>query len=197
MASPTDTTIDRTTLLRGAASGVVAFLLGYVLTYAWRAPTVEESFSGINFLAELFGGQAIPTWKAVGWLYFNAHVVTIRVTGVGGGQMVNLIQGSDDGSLVLLYVLAPLLLVLAGAAVARYRSSTRVADAAANGATVVVGYFPAAVVLALLVGHTIGGDVRVAPDLVTAVAVAGVVYPAFFGAVGGAAGYWLGSVTRS
>lgn len=197
MAPSTDSTLDRTTLLRGGVAGVAAFLLGYVLTYAWKAPAVEESFSGINVLAELFGGQGVPTWKGVGWLYFNAHVVALRVDGMGGARMVNLIQESDDGSLVLLYALAAAVLLLAGAVVARYGSSGRVAEGAANGATVVVGYLPVAVVAALLVGHTFGGGVRVAPDLVTAIAVAGIVYPAFFGAVGGAVAHWLGSVLGS
>lgn len=198
MASSSDGTIDRTTLLRGGASGVLAFLLGYVLTYAWKAPAVQESLSGINAIAELAGGQAIPTWKAVGWLYFNAHVVATRVPALGGGdRLVNFISASDDGSLALLYVLVVAVLLLAGAAVARYGPADRVGTAAAAGATVVVGYLPAVVVGAFLFAHTLGGDVTVAPDLVTAVALAGVVFPAFFGAVGGAASHWVSSALSS
>jgi len=83
--------------------------------------------------------------------------------------------------------------VLAGAVVARYGHADRPASAAAAGATVIVGYLPLAVLGALAIGHTFGEGITVAPDLITAVALAGVVYPAFFGAVGGAAWQWLGS----
>lgn len=188
--------LDRPTLLRGGAAGVVAFLLGYVLTYAWKGPAVAEALQGVNAIADLVGGQAIPTWKAVGWLYFSAHLVATRVPALGGGDRpVNLIAASDDGSLVVLYALVAAVLLLAGAAVGRVAPADRLATAAASGASVLVGYLPAALLAALLVGHTLGGDIRVAPDLVTAVAVAGIVYPAFLGALGGALGHWL--TTRS
>lgn len=192
--SSTDSTIDSTTAVRGGAAGAVAFLLGYLITYAWRAPAVQESLSGINAIADLLGAQTIPTWKGVGWLFYNAHVVSTRVPALGGGdRMVNFIAASDGNALTALYVLVPVMLVLAGAVVARYGRADRPASAAASGATVIVGYLPLAVLGALAVGHTFGEGITVAPDLITAVALAGVVYPAFFGAVGGAAWQWLGS----
>jgi len=198
MAATSEGTVDRSTLVRGGVAGIVAYLLGYVLTYAWKAPAVADQLRGINAIADALGGQTIPTWKAVGWLFYNAHFVSTRIPALGGGdRMVNFIQQSNDGSLALLYVLVPVLLVLAGAAVARYGDVDRVGSAAAAGAAVVVGYLPLAVVGALVVGHTLGGDVRIAPDVVTAVALAGLVYPAFFGAVGGGLWYWLASVLES
>lgn len=197
MASRTDGLVDAATLARGAAAGAVAYLLGYVLTYAWRAPAVADSLRGINFVADLLGGEAVPAWKAVGWLFYNAHLVSVRVPSMGGDRMVNLVSRSEGDALVLLYALAPVLLVLAGAAVARYGNADRVGSAAASGAAVVAGYLPLVVVGAFVVAHTFGGDVRVAPDLVTAVALAGVVYPAFFGAVGGALWSWLSGSSGS
>jgi hypothetical protein len=198
MASPADRSIDRATIVRGAAAGAVAYLLGYLVTYAWQAPAVDESLEGINFVAELLGGQTVPTWKAVGWLYYNAHVVATRVPALGGGdRLVNFIDAADDGSLVLLYVLVPVVLILAGAAVARYGNADRPGSAAAAGAVVIVGYLPLAVVGAFVVGHSFGEGIRIAPDLVTAVALAGVVYPAFFGALGGAGWSWLSGALGS
>ena len=198
MASPADSSIDRATIVRGAAAGAVAYLLGYVVTYAWRAPAVGEALQGVNFVAELLGGEAVPTWKAVGWLYYNAHVVATRVPTLGGGdRLVNFIGQSDDGSLVLLYALVPLVLVLAGVAAARYSNADRPGTAAAAGAAVLAGYLPLAVVGAFVVGHTFGGDLRIAPDLLTAVALAGIVYPAFFGAAGGALWGWLSGASGS
>ena len=198
MAPASDRVLDTAAAIRGAAAGAAAYLLGYVLVYAWQASAVEESLQGVNFVAELFGGQTVPAWKAVGWLYYNAHVVAIRVPAVGGGsRSVNLLDRAEDGSLVVLYLLVPLLLALAGAAIARYGDADRPGTAAAAGAAVVVGYLPLAVVGAFAFAHTFGGDIRVAPDLITAVALAGVVYPAFFGAVGGALWSWLSSVLGS
>lgn len=186
------------TALHGAVAGALAYLFGYVVTYAWQAPAVDEALQGINALAEIAGGQAIPTWKAVGWLHFNAHFVATRLPALGGGsRLVNFIAESDDGSLALLYVLAVVLPVVAGAAVARLGSPDRVANAAAAGATVLVGYLPLAVVLALAAGHSLGSGVRVEPDLVTAVVLAGVVYPVVFGAAGGGLGHWVGSALES
>lgn len=198
MAATSDRPVDRATAVRGGAAGAVAYLLGYVLVYAWQASAVEESLRGINFVADLLGGEAVPAWKAVGWLYYNAHVVATRVPTLGGGgRSVNFIQEADGGSLLLLYALVPVLLVLAGAAVARYENADRPGSAAASGASVIVGYLPLAVVGAFAVAHTFGGDIRVAPDPITAVAVAGIVYPAFFGAVGGALWSWLSSALGS
>lgn len=198
MASPAGSTVDSATLLRGGVAGVAASLLGYLVTYAWKAPAVDDALGGINAVAELVGVQAVPTWKGVGWLYLNAHVVATRVPALGGGDRhVNFIDASDDGSLVLLYVLVPVLLVLAGAATARYGRSDRIADAAASGAAVLAGYLPVAVGLAFAASHTFGGGVTIAPDPVTAVAIAGLVYPAFFGAVGGALWGWLGTAPGS
>lgn len=194
MAPDANRSVDANTLLRGGVAGAVAFLLGYVLTYAWKAPAVQDALSGVNALASLVGARTVPTWKAVGWLFFNAHVVVTRVPAVGGGdRMVNFIATSNDGSLVLLYVLVPVLLVLAGIAVARYDRADRPATGAAAGAAVTAGYLPLSVVGALAFRHAFGQGVTVAPDLVTAVAVAGVVYPAFLGALGGAIWGWLGA----
>ena len=140
----------------------------------------------------------MPAWKAVGWLYYNAHVVATRVPTVGGGgRTVNFVSRSDGGWLVVLYALVPAVLVLAGAAVARYENADRPGTAAASGAAVIVGYLPLAVLGAFAFAHTFGGDVRVAPDLLTAIALAGIVYPAFFGAVGGALWSWLSSALGS
>lgn len=192
--APAPDALDRVTLLRGGAAGLAAYALGYLITYAWKAPAVGEALGGINAIAELAGGQAIPSWKAVGWLHLNAHLVATRVPALGGGsRLVNFIDASDDGSLVLLYGLVVVLLLLAGGVSARIGDLDRPASAAAAGATVAVGYLPAAVIGTLLVGHTLGGDLRIAPDLVTAVAVAGIVLPAFLGALGGAVGEWVQS----
>ncbi|MFB6353439.1 MAG: hypothetical protein ABEJ92_05080 [Halobacteriales archaeon] len=98
-----------------------------------------------------------------------------------------MVEQSGDGTVALLYVLVPVLLVLAGAATAWLVDAVDTAEAAVAGATVAVGYFVLAAVGTVLFAHGIGDTgTSIAPDPVTGSLLAGVVYPVVFGAVGGA-----------
>lgn len=179
-----DSLTDRLPLAQGAGAGVAAYLLGYLLTYVWQSGSVEERLASFNFIADLFGGDPIAVWQAVGWLFYNAHFVRTRATGgLGGPRSQNFIAGSDGGAVVLLYLVPVVLLLAAGLAVARLGGAADIADGAVGGATVVLGYLPLAVVGRFLFNY----DGSVAPDLVTAVLLAGLVYPLVFGALGGVA----------
>jgi hypothetical protein len=178
--------IDGRTALTGAGAGAVAYLLGYLVTYVTQRGVVADRLRAFNAVADLFGGDPIPVWKAVGWLFYNAHLVETTVPGIGGARTVNFIADAEAGSLPVLYLLPPVLLLGAGAAVALLGDGTPRASALA-GALVVLGYLPLALLGAVVVGHPAGGE-RIGPDLVTAGALAGAVYPAVFGAVGGAIG---------
>jgi hypothetical protein len=174
-------------IVGGAAAGAAAYLLGYLFTYVTQAGAIEDQLAGFNLFADLFGGDPIPTWQAVGWVFYNGHFVDTRVPSlVGGSQLTNLISQADGGSLSLLYVVPPVLLVVAGLVAGRVAGATEPVDGAKAGAFVLVGYLPLAVLGAFLFRYSVG-DGAVAPDLVTAVLLAGAVYPALFGAVGGAA----------
>lgn len=184
----TELPVDRTQALYGAVTGGAAYALGYLLTYTWKATAVSESLRGINAVAELLGAEAIPAWKAVGWLFYSAHLAATRVPTLGGGTtMVNLVERSGDGSLALLYLLVPALLLLAGIAAARLGGTDDAVAGAVAGAAVAVGYLPLALGGAVVLVHPIGETgARVAPDPVGAALIAGLVYPLAFGAVGGA-----------
>ncbi|TKX80279.1 transporter [Halorubrum sp. SD626R] len=170
----------------GAAAGAAAYVLGYLFAYLTQRSAVESQLEGFNFFADLFGGDPIPTWKAIGWVFYNGHFVDTQVPSlVGGSQLTNLISQADGGSLTLLFVVPPVLLTLAGLAAGRIAGATEPVDGAKAGASVLVGYLPLAVIGAFLFRYSVG-DGAVAPDLVTAVLLAGAVYPAAFGAVGGA-----------
>lgn len=179
---------DVATAVRGTVAGVAAFVVGYVLVYAWRAPAVNDSLRGLNFLAQLLGVDAIPTWKGVGWLFFGAHGVATRFPLPGGGtEFVNLVEQSGDGTVVVLYVLVPVLLSLAGAVTAWFVDARDPVAGAAAGATVAVGYLVLAALGTVLFTHGIGNSgASIAPDPVTGVLLAGLVYPVTFGAIGGA-----------
>jgi hypothetical protein len=193
MAQPSRNRPDATTLATGAVAGLAAFAVGYVLTYAWRAPAVNDSLRGLNFLAELVGAEAIPTWKGVAWLFYGAHGVATRFPTLGGGtELVNMVEQSGDGTVALLYVLVPVLLLVAGGLAARLADADSPGEGAAAGATVVVGYVVLAAVGTVLAAHAIGDTGSgIAPDPVTGVLLAGVVYPLVFGGVGGALASYL------
>ena len=175
---------ERLPLAAGAGAGVAAYLLGYLLTYLVTSGSMEERLSGFNFLADLFGSETVAVWQGVGWVFYNAHFVSTRSTGgFGGSRSVNFITQSDGSGMLLLYLVPVVLLAAAGLFVARWGGAEVTGDAAMAGATVAVGYLP----LALLGQFLFTYDGTVAPDLVTAVLLAGLVYPLLLGAVGGAA----------
>lgn len=178
--------IDARAVGTGGAVGAAAYGLGYLVTYVTQRGLVQDRIRGFNAIAELFGGDPIPVWKAVAWLLYNAHFVVTEVPGFGGTRTENFIATADEGSLVLLYLVPPLALLAAGAAVALLSTARTPGAGGAGGALVVVGYLPLAVGVAIVSGYAVG-DGTVAPDLVTATLLAGVVYPLVFGAVGGAA----------
>lgn len=171
---------------RGAVGGVAAWLFGYLVVYIWKGQVVAETLEGVGFISQLLGGEAVPTWKGVAWLFMNAHFVAAKApTVMGGTQTVNLVT-AEDGPTVLL-VLPALVLLVAGFAVAfgRVSGSDPIAGAKA-GATLVLGYLPFSIGAAFVASHTLGDtDAAIAPDPVTAILLAGVVYPVVFGAIGG------------
>lgn len=183
--------LDGDTVVTGGAIGGAVYVLGYLVVYVTQSGSVADRLSGYNFLADLFGGDPIPVWKGVGWLFYNAHAVETVIPGFGGRRTENFIATADDGSLTWLYVLPPLLLLAAGYAVARYDMVGSPSDGAIRGAAVTVGYLPLALVGAFVFRATVG-DGTVAPDPITAVALAGLLYPIVAGGVGGALAGFLG-----
>lgn len=185
----------------GLLSGVATFFLGFAVTYALVAREVEAALSGVNAVAALFGEAAVPTWKAVGWAFYNAHLVALEIPMPGGTVSRNLIAA--EGGSVALYLVPPALLTLAGWFVARTAydlggsrvgvppteadggSSVSITDGARAGAAVVVGYLLVAVAGAFVLSADAFGA-TVGPDLLGAAAVAGLLYPLLFGALGGA-----------
>lgn len=179
-------TSTRTGLGTSAGLGALVYVAGYLVTYVWQSANVENAHDGYNFVADLFGGDPIPAWKGVGWLYYNAHGVVFTHPELGGGRGArNFIANGNAPE--LLYLLPPLFLLAAGVVVAR-AASARSADAGARaGVGVVVGYFLLALVGLAVFQHTSGGS-TIHVDYVPGVLLAGVVYPVVFGGLGGALG---------
>jgi len=186
--SGTDGIRDQISLLHGALAGVGAYLLGYLVTYVTQAGAVRERLSTLNFLASLFGGDPVAAWQGVGWYFYNAHfVATVSPTFGGGARSSNLLASADAG-LGYLYVVPPLALLLAGAAVAMLHEAEEATDGALAALGVVPAYFLLAVLGTVAFAHGVGDAGSVHPDTVTGALLAGIVYPAVFGGTGGALG---------
>jgi hypothetical protein len=181
----------RRSLATGAVAGLAAFVLAYVFVYALTISTVRDSL--LTGLAEAFGDEN-ASWKIVGWIFFNAQFVTTTITVdvplLGGTDAVNFIAESD-GLSALLYVIPPALLTAAGLATARLGGATDAGEALRSGPAVALGYLPAAVVGAFLFTVSVGEGSGGSPTLLTAVVLAGIVYPVVFGSLGAVVGATL------
>lgn len=175
--------VDVRTASIGGAGGAGAYLLGYLIIYLTQRGSIEEHLSPFNTVVDLLGGDPIPAWQGIGWLFYNAHFVVTRVPTIGGTTSRNLVANADEGSLTLLYFLPPLSLLGAGYAIASLSDAETPAVA---GALAVVGYLPLVILGIVLFSYSVG-DGAIEPDAVSAVLLAGTLYPAVFGAIGGAA----------
>lgn len=179
MSTTVDT--DALPLVPGAVAGLLAWTLGYVFTYLLVGSEVRES--ALNRFVEAFEGEP-ATYELVGWAFYNAHLVDVVYEGFSGRFLPASYIGGEDGLTPLLYVIPPLLLIAAGLAIARYRGATDVNDGAVAGALVLPGYLVLAIAGAILFEVSAAGTTG-RPDLLPAVFLAGLVYPAVFGAIGG------------
>jgi hypothetical protein len=172
---------SRRSLVAGAAGGLGAYVLGYLVTYLTAAGPIRESFA--QRLLEFVTGEP-GTWKMVGWVFYNAHLVKTYVPGPFGTDAVDLIAQSDALSAGL-YLLPVVLLAVAGAVAALASDAESPKRGAVAGGATVLAYFPLCVAGAFLFGIQLG-DSTAAPSLVTAALLAGLVYPVVLGGVGGA-----------
>ncbi|MFB6171468.1 MAG: hypothetical protein ABEJ23_02965 [Haloarculaceae archaeon] len=172
---------DRIPVLPGAVAGVVAWLLGYLFTYVLTSSAIRSS--PVRQVAE-FLGASLPTWKVVGWVFFNAHFSATTFQGLFDGAR-NFV-GGENGFSAVLFLVPPLLLLVAGVAVGRAAAADHDAtDAVLAGLAVVPAYFVLSVV-----GVFLFAVQRAGPDPVTGVFLAGLVYPAVFGVAGAVVAAW-------
>ncbi|MFW6265517.1 MAG: hypothetical protein ACOC2A_01950, partial [Halanaeroarchaeum sp.] len=98
--------------------------------------------------------------------------------------------GGQDGFTTLLYVVPPALLLAGGLALARHRRAATPIDGARFGLAVIPGYLVLSVAGAFVFEVTTLGASG-APDLLSAVVLAGILYPLVFASAGGALGGFL------
>jgi hypothetical protein len=174
-------TPDGRTLGVAAAGGVLAYLVGYALTYAAVGQAVSNSLAAR--VLEIATGDP-GTWQLVGWVFYSAHNVAVEVPGLFGSTAVTLVGETFSSAL---FVLPPVVLLAGGAAVALLGGVERPVAGGVAGLAVTIGYLPLAAIGAVLVGIDIG-NATAGPTVAAAVLLAGLVYPLVFGAIGGAVG---------
>lgn len=176
---------DGRSVAYGGLVGIAAWVLGYVFTYLIAAPDLRES--GISRLLDAIQGEP-AIYEMVGWVFYNTHFVGTVISGVPVfSSSSTTFVGGENGLTPLLYLLPVALLIAAGLAMARMRGAQDFGDGVVSGLLVVPGYLVLAIAGALLFGLQFG-DATVAPDILSAIALAGVAYPAVCGGLGGALG---------
>ena len=186
--SPTSTSTSRGSGVAASAGlGVLAAVIGYLLTYLLIVSEVRTRLGG-----------DVADWKGVAWYYYNAHLVDVEASGsiggFGGTEPVDFIAQSGSTTAGALYVVPPLVLVAAGAALAFHLGARDLGQAVAVGAPVTVGYavvmgLGALVAEASAEGSFFGVEATgsVAPALGPAVVLGGVLYPLVFATAGAVA----------
>jgi len=165
-------------LTQGGIYGAVSFVLGYVVTYAYLFVAANDFITEVDSNFEL-----------VGWAFFGAQFV--QVESGEAPQTVDFLEFlalTDVLELpaILLTLAIGLLLLVAGyrTAGAVYRPDLSPDQGSVYGAMIVVGYLPLTFFAALLF-ETSATGVSGRPDVFGAVLLAGIVFPALVGALGG------------
>lgn len=174
---------NRPPYLPGAVLGGIAWLLGYVVTYLLAASDVRET--PLQRFFEAVDGEP-ATYEMVGWIFYNAHFVDTVFENIPviGSWTTEFIRNGDALSPIL-YLVPVGVLLATGLALARYVGSDDVQTGAMAGLTAVPGYLLLSVAGVFLFRVTIGGA-SAAPDLLPAIVLAGLVYPAICAGAGGA-----------
>lgn len=179
-------------LRRSIPAGVLAYLVGYLVTFLVVASRAEELLRSITVELQYGGGvepffelvEPTPeTWKVVGWFFHAAQWSKVVNPQLRTGRTVKLdLVARVGGEYQLLYLVAPVLLFVAGYLVARTGTTYGVRGDEYAGASIVLGYLPCAVAggLVFTVSHP-----AVGPDLLSTFFIVGAAYPVVFGWLGG------------
>ncbi len=188
MSAPPSNSPERsvkpTQLAASAGLGVIAAVLGYLLSFLLVAGEARETALA-----------AVPDWKIGAWYFYNGHLVDVEATGsigdFGGTETIDFIAQSTAASAGALYFVPPLVLLGVGGLLAVRLDAGDVGEAVLAGAPVAIGYVVvmAAGVLvteasteATFLGVDVSGSI--APALLPAILLAGLVYPIVFATFG-------------
>lgn len=190
---PQKTGLGSLPIKQGAVFGAVAYVVGYVLTYVLFQ--VDSELEVDRALGEASAGG----FEAVGWVFYNSHFVDIEITagaaGVGGSQTVSVLSAGSTSIPELVYYLVPIAaLFLSGSLLGQTLRAADAEEALKAGLTLVAGYLPLTVLGTFLFEVSVEQEVfgetasySAGPDLVPALILMGIAFPAILGAIGS---YW-------
>jgi len=162
-------------LQEGVLFGAGAFIVGYLVTYLWVMVDIPSE--------ELDG-----TFEGAGWLFFNAQFVRIESSGPATFDFLGLLAARDVISIPSLVFTAAIALILFAAGYLLTRrllhQGITTDEGTVYGASIAVGYLPLSFLGALLFESSFG-NADATPDIFAAVLLAGIVFPAIIGALGG------------
>lgn len=183
-ATSSERDVQPTQLLASAGLGLIAAVLGYLLSYLLVAGEARNAA-----FAE------IAEWKVVAWYFYNGHFVdvigTSSIGDFGSAQSIDFIAQSSAASTGLLYILPPLVLVGVGGLLAYRLDAGNVEAAVLAGTPVTIGYaifmtggafLARASTEASFVGVEVSGSI--APQLLPAIVLGGLLYPLVFATAG-------------
>lgn len=180
----------------GLLGGMAAFVVGYLVVYATSLSglTALHVNNGLVGLGIIVPGESVPPlWKLAGWLFYGGHSVSVDVATQSGVISRNFVTMAAHGlSQIPYYSFPPLLLAGIGFVVATRTTMPTVRDAVKAGASIVIGYYPLAMLGAYVTYESVtvdGVTSGLGPDPWMAAVYAGGVYPLVFGGLGGMLAY--------
>lgn len=180
-----DGTASRDSSIAASAGlGVLAAAVGYLVTYLLIVDEVRDAF-----------GDGVSDWQGVAWYFYNAHMVDIEAEGsfggLGGSTSVDFIAETEATSATLLYVIPPLVLLSIGAVLAYQLHARDLEEAVTVGAPMTIGYAVVMGLGALVTESSTEGTFfgieasgSMAPDLLPAIVLGGILYPLVFATAG-------------
>ena len=181
---------DSLPIKQGAVFGALAYVVGYALTYVLFQ--VDGELEVDRALGEASNGG----FEAVGWLFYNSHFVDVEIVagaaGASGSQSVSVLSEGSTSIPELVYYLVPIAaLLLCGNLLGQRVRAADAEDALKAGATLVAGYLPLTALGTFLFEVSTEQEVfgqtasySISPELVPALIIMGIAFPAILGAVG-------------
>lgn len=173
----------------GAVIGAVTYIIGYIFTYA---SMVND---GVPFTYD-----QTPFAKEVGWVFYSAQNVGLRITRRGETETIQLFgefgysQLTDTVPEIAYRAFPAIALIFAGLILYRRGRDmeTTTVSAVVLGATSAVGYLTFAVLGRMFFKVSLSeGEFIAQPPLIGTTLIIGLMYPIVFGGIGGVIGHKL------
>lgn len=186
-----DGSTSELSITRGATYGAAAFVAAFVLNYALLILDDREGFDEIrDELSEI--GMSVTDIAAA--FFFNSHFVDWELSSEGQSESINLLEEGDPATVpeFAFYAVPVVALFAAGYLLYDRRGAVSAEAAFKMGATTIAGYLPLVFLATVLFSGTAevstlsgSGSMSYGFDTPTALVLAGVLYPAVFGGIGG------------